>query len=289
MKPGNFTHTIAVLLSSITALFTHSAPAAVPAPKVKLSKKSSKPQDDNSLKIDPISFSPAAKADPPFANPGERFPWKKEIVTTVFWIGEKPSANNPVPNRSSSWDANWTKNYGGFDDPEKLHRHDFAPAKFTPQQNPFYCALPYNDKARDGHRPEAPRVVPWFKEAYQGPGVSTCKSRWIAIRKGNKVAYAQWEDAGPFRTDHWQYVFGNERPKPNLNKGAGLDVSPAVRDYLGMNETDVTDWKFVEFSEVPHGPWSKLGDNNTFVINARKGITTVASANATPGGVTVRP
>ncbi|MEY2528520.1 MAG: hypothetical protein QOJ05_610 [Verrucomicrobiota bacterium] len=289
MKPGNFTHTIAVLLSSITALFTHSAPAAVPATKVKLSKKSSKPQDDSSLKIDPISFSPAAKADPPFANPGERFPWKKEIVTTVFWIGEKPSENNPVPNRSSSWDGNWTKNYGGFDDPEKSHRRDFAPVKFTPRQNPFYCALPYNDKARDGHRPEAPRVVPWFKEAYQGPGISTCKSRWIAIRKGNKVAYAQWEDAGPFRTDHWQYVFGNERPKPNLNKGAGLDVSPAVRDYLGMNETDVTDWKFVEFSEVPHGPWSKLGDNNTFVINARKADTAVVSANPTPGGVTVHP
>ncbi|PYL44311.1 MAG: hypothetical protein DMF42_01625, partial [Verrucomicrobia bacterium] len=30
---------------------------------------------------------------------GERYPWKKNIVTTVFWIGEKPSANNPVPNR----------------------------------------------------------------------------------------------------------------------------------------------------------------------------------------------
>src|SRR5947207_1759582 len=118
--------------------------------------------------------------------------------------------------------------------------------------------------------PEAPRVVPWFKEAYQGPGVSTCKGRWVAIRKGNRTVYAQWEDAGPFRTDHWQYVFGNERPKPNLNKGAGLDVSPAVRDYLGLNETDATDWKFVEFSEVPRGPWSTLGENNTFVVNDRK-------------------
>ncbi|HKP04727.1 MAG TPA: hypothetical protein VJU77_15345 [Chthoniobacterales bacterium] len=289
MKPGTFTHTIAVLLSSISALFTHSAPAAVPSTKVKLSKKSSKPQDDNSARLDPISFTPAVSADPPLAQPAERFPWKKEIVTTVFWIGEKPSANNPVPNRSSSWDGNWTKNYGGFDDPEKSHRRDFIPAKFTPRQNPFYCALPYNDKSREGHRPEAPRVVPWFREAYQGPGVSTCKGRWIAIRKGNKVAYAQWEDAGPFRTDHWQYVFGNERPKPNLNKGAGLDVSPAVRDYLGMEETDVTDWKFVEFSEVPHGPWSKLGDNNTFVINARKAETAVVSANPTPGGVIVHP
>jgi hypothetical protein len=289
MKPGTFTHTFAVLLSSITALFTHSAPGAVPATKVKLSKKSNKAQDDNSVKLDPISFSPAAKADPPFTTPAERYPWKKEIVTTVFWIGEKPTANNPVPNRSSSWDGNWTKNYGGYDDPEKSHRHNFAPVKFTPRQNPFYCALPYNDKAKEGHRPEAPRVVPWFAEAYQGPGVSTCKGRWIAIRKGNKVAYAQWEDAGPFRTDHWQYVFGNERPKPNLNKGAGLDVSPAVRDYLGIDETDVTDWKFVDFSEVPHGPWSKLGDNNTFVINARKAETAVVSANPAPEAAAAHP
>jgi hypothetical protein len=201
--------------------------------------------------------------------PGQRYPWKSNIVTTIFWIGEKPSANNPVPNRVSSWDTEWTKNYGGMDDPNPAHRSNYMPVKFNPGLNPFYCALPYNDKAKEGHRPEASRVVPWFNEAYQGPAVSTCKGRWIAIRKGNRTAYAQWEDAGPFRTDHWQYVFGNERPKPNLNKGAGLDVSPAVRDYLGLQPTDVTDWRFVEFSEVPRGPWSTHGENNTFVINDR--------------------
>jgi hypothetical protein len=201
---------------------------------------------------------------------GERYPWKKNIVTTVFWIGERPSRNNPVPNRTSSWDKHWSRSYGGFDDPNPAHRSNYIPVKFTPRQNPFYCALPYNDKAANGHRPEAARVVPWFKEAYQGPGVSTCKDRWVEIRKGNRTVYAQWEDAGPFRTDYWQYVFGNERPKSNLNKGAGLDVSPAVRDYLGLAETDVTDWRFVEFSEVSRGPWSTLGENNTFVISDRK-------------------
>jgi hypothetical protein len=199
-----------------------------------------------------------------------RYPWKTSIVTTVFWIGERPSGNNLVPNRTSSWDKQWPRSYGGFDDPNPAHRSNYIPVKFKPRQNPFYCALPYNDKARTGHRPEAPRVVPWFKEAYQGPAVPTCKDRWVAIRKGNRTVYAQWEDAGPFRTDHWQYVFGNERPKANLNKGAGLDVSPAVRDYLGLNETDVTDWRFVNFSEVPRGPWSIHGENNTFVINGRK-------------------
>jgi hypothetical protein len=71
-----------------------------------------------------------------------------------------------------------------------------------------------------------------------------------------------------------------------LNKGAGLDVSPAVRDYLGIESTDVTDWKFVDFKDVPLGPWSKLGDNNTFVKNAHKLDTEVAGA-VKPAGPTL--
>src|SRR5258708_11711238 len=211
---------------------------------------------------------------------GERYPWKKNIVTHVFWIGEQRSGNNPVPNRVSSGAKDWSRSYGGFDDPNPAHRRNYIPVKFTPRQNPFYCALPYNDKAATGHRPEAPRVVPWFKEAYQGPGVSTCNDRWVAIRKGNRTVYAQWEDARPFRTNYCQYVFDNARPKPNLNKGAGLDVSPAVRDYLGLNETDLTDWQFVDFKAVPRGPWSKLGENNTFVIADRNAGPRLARAQS---------
>ena len=268
MKPGTITHAVAVMLSSVSSLFSASTPPPGPVAKVKVTKKSNRLNEDVLLKVDPISYSPATGPGKP--KPGERFPWKQEIVTTVFWIGEAAGGNNPIPNQSSSWDAHWGESYGGFDDPNPLRRHNYLPVKFVPRQNPFYCALPYNDKTRNGHRPEASQVVPWFNEAYRGPAASVCKGRWVAIRKGNRVAYAQWEDAGPFRTDHWQYVFGGERPKPNLNKAAGLDVSPAVRDYLGLQETDVTDWKFVEFKEVPRGPWAMLGDNNTFVINARK-------------------
>jgi len=287
MKPGTITHTVAVFLSSISSLFAHSIPTKAEPAKVKLSKKSDKSSDETLVNVDLLAFAPRhLKSAPPTA--GERYPWKKEIVTTVFWIGETPSGNNPVPNRSSSWEKDWAKSYGGFDDPNPAHRQNYVPVKFTPRQNPFYCALPYNDKAATGHRAEAAQVVPWFKEAYQGPGVSVCKGRWVAIRKGNRVVYAQWEDAGPFRTDHWQYVFGNERPKPNLNKGAGLDVSPAVRDCLGLRETDVTDWKFVDFEEVPRGPWSHLGENNTFVINDRKGEERVASVSRAPSSVLAR-
>lgn len=199
-----------------------------------------------------------------------KFPWKHSIVTTTFWIGEQPTKNNPTPNHISSWDMNWAVNYGGTDHPEAEKRVDYRPAKFTPRQNPFYVALPYNDCTREGYKPEAAQVIPWFKE---GPQVSSkrsvLKGRWVAIRHGKRVAYAQWEDAGPFRTDHWQYVFGNERPKANLNKGAGLDVSPAVRDYLGMKSTDITDWRFVSLFEVPEGPWANLGDNNPLALQKR--------------------
>ena len=291
MKPGTIIHTVAVLLSSVASVFSQGMATQAPFAKTKMSKKSTKPGESTQQGSGPMVFTPtthSANGGPtPFLPTtfapstlapatAKQYPWKTNIVTTVFWIGERPTANNPVPNRASSWDANWTQNYGGYDDPDKARRRDMIPVAFTPRQNPFYVALPYNDKARKGHRPEAPQVVPWFKEAYQGPGVSTCKGRWLAIRNGNRTVYAQWEDAGPFRTDHWQYVFGNERPKPNLNKGAGLDVSPAVRDYLGMEDTDVTDWKFVEFKDVPPGPWARYGDNNTFVINQRKSGVAVA-------------
>jgi hypothetical protein len=295
MKPGTITHTVAALLSSVSSLFAHSSPAKAEPAKMKLSKKSEASRDDPMLSLNSMMFPPghlfsrSAPVDPSSSRQIEgRYPWKRSIVTTVFWIGEDASANNPVPNHSSSWDKEWGKSYGGFDDPNPAHRNNYLPVKFTPRQNPFYCALPYNDKAATGHRPEAPHVVPWFKEAYQGPTVSTCKGRWIEIRKGNRVVYAQWEDAGPFRTDHWQYVFGDERPKPNLNKGAGLDVSPAVRDYLGLQETDVTDWKFVDFGQVPRGPWSTLGENNTFVINDRKGGKALVEASTSEASVIAR-
>jgi hypothetical protein len=105
-------------------------------------------------------------------------------------------------------------------------------------------------------KPEAAKVVPCFIAAFRGSGCSVCKGRWLEIRHGSKTCYAQWEDVGPFCTDSAGYVFGDERPSPNVNHGAGIDVSPAVRDYLGLGSLGLVDWRFVEEADVAAGPWS---------------------------------
>ena len=180
--------------------------------------------------------------------------WKRNVVATVFWVGELPTQNNPTPNTMSAWDQNWQANFGGYDQPDR--REGYLPAGFIPSLNPFYIALPYNDVAKGGvHRPEASEVIPWFWESYRGDGISVCKGRWVAIHHAGKVCFAQWEDVGPFEVDHWQYVFGKESPRANRNQAAGIDLSPAVRDFLKLRSGESVEWRFADDQEVPRGPW----------------------------------
>jgi hypothetical protein len=168
------------------------------------------------LRVEPRLTQPPRQGSARAGN-SRRHPWKNNIVTTVFWVGEQPTQNNPVPNCKSSWDVNWAKNFGGYDNPDPRARRGYIPARFIPRQNPFYIALPYNDVTKGSTKPEAPRVIPWFRESFVKAGRTVLKGRWVVIRHRGREAYGQWEDCGPFRTDHWQYVFGNQRPLPNLN------------------------------------------------------------------------
>ena len=238
------------------------------------------------LKVEPHVLVPSA-SEPSYIGAAGRYPWKMDIMTTVFWVGEKATPRNPVPNNKSAWDRNWVFNYGGYDNPDPVARRNYIPVNFTPRQNPFYFALPYNDVTNGTTKAEAPMVVPWFRQAFRKNGESVCRNRWIEIysKATRQTCYAQWSDCGPFRTDHWEYVFGNEQPAWNMNQGAGLDVSPAVRDFLGLNGMDVTSWRFVEFRDVPPGPWSYYGDNNDFVISARTNTERVVSRGADDGAM----
>ena len=69
------------------------------------------------------------------------YPWKTNIVTTVFWIGEQPGGNNLL-NRTSAWDKQWTKTYGGFDDPNTANRRNHVPVKVIPRQNTILPCTP---------------------------------------------------------------------------------------------------------------------------------------------------
>lgn len=197
------------------------------------------------------------------------YPWKQFVTCTVFWIGETPTDRNPTPNNKSSWDQQWQANFGGFDDPNPANRianfttGEFRPKNFIPKLNPFYIALPYNDvQGWRAHKPEASRVIPWFSRMRPEPGQTVCKGRWIQIYRGGRSCYGQWEDCGPWETDDWEFVFGNKPPKTTQNGAAGIDLSPAIRDYLNLKSGDKVHWRFVESGQVPYGPWKKYGQSS---------------------------
>src|SRR5260370_8941199 len=128
----------------------------------------------------------------------QRYPWKMSIVTTVFWVGEEAGGNNPVPNYKSSWDLNWTANYGGTDNPEPSARRNYIPIAFVPRQNPFYFALPYNDVTHGQFKPEAPLVIPWFKQSYAGQGHSAGRHRRIVSPRATPVCSTHAANCDPF-------------------------------------------------------------------------------------------
>lgn len=220
----------------------------------KSKKKEDKSKDSSATApvTPPVASKPVAV--PPAAPVPQPLPTgiHDNIITTIFWAGEAADASNAfISNAPSAWDGLWSDHYGGYDDPD--HRNGYHPAGFTPKENPFYVALPYNDldangkrKASAGNCPNTSNIISW------------CKNAWIKVTKGGKTAYAQWQDVGPMLEDDAAYVFGSARPSNVWGAKAGLDVSPAVRDYIGLSDVDTTSWSFVSAGSVPAGPWKDI-------------------------------
>jgi hypothetical protein len=168
-----------------------------------------------------------------------------DIMTTIFWVGEEAniSTNGNISNIASAWDENWLKNYS-------------EPKTSSLKENSFYFALPFNDFDQNGERKEnLESFIPWAKYYDLEGENSICKNRWIKITQNSKTAYAQWEDVGPFGEDDEAYVFGTAPVNNQINSTAGLDVSPAVAEYLNLTGLDKTTWELVDFVDVPTGPW----------------------------------
>lgn len=191
----------------------------------------------------------------------DKYPLHNDITVTYFWIGEDANKENGfIPNHQSAWDEKWLEHYGGIDSPE--NRNGFFPLKFIPNENPFYFALPYNDFDQNGIRKQNINKIYWAKNYKLNEDESLCKNKWIKITKDDKTVYAQWEDVGPFGEDDINYVFGNIKPLNKINNTAGLDVSPAVKSYLKLDDIDIVNWKFVDFKNVPNGPWKEIITNS---------------------------
>jgi hypothetical protein len=220
-----------------------------------------------------IYSAPSRTTSPPpdfvFANFSHKskliYPWRTGIITTMFWIGEGGSSISPTDNIGSAWDEHWRSTNRGNDDPEE--RNGYASAEHASTVNPFYVALPFNDLAYpDKARDWVPRS--WHRPNQDGKQVSACKDRWVWIKNSNgRSCFAQWEDVGPLRSDHAEYVFGTERPDTYTR--AGLDVSPAVAKYLGVaeNSRSLTSWRFVDDEDVPPGAWLKY-DEQAVIFSA---------------------
>jgi hypothetical protein len=176
----------------------------------------------------------------------------KNVMTSLFWVGEGSGPENGyISNAPSYWDGQWQKSYGGVDSPN--NRCGYKPCAFTPKENPFYFALPYGERDPNGGLRSNVKNIPWH-----GDGKLLIKNRWIEIKYNGKTTYAQWQDVGPNHTDDFDYVFGNKPHKNTFGVKAGLDVSPAVWDYLGMKTNSATSWRFIDESQVPAGPWKEV-------------------------------
>jgi len=241
---------VLVVMTGAVAVSAQTVPGTAVVPRV-LVPTSSRP-------LDPVR---------PVAAPTRiLYPWKTHVTCTIFWIGEPAGERNPTSNTKSSWDQQWSVNYGGCDYPEPANRianhqtGEFRPKGFVPKLNPFYVALPYNDVVNSSsHKAEAARVIPWFGRVNPEPGKTVCKGRWLQIYRGGRSCFAQWEDCGPWETNDWEFVFSNKPPKTTQNGAAGIDLSPAIRDFLGLRSGEKVHWRFVETAQVPDGPWKKYG------------------------------
>ena len=153
--------------------------------------------------------------------------------------------------------------------PESARRSNYMPVKFTPRQNPFYCALPYNDKARTAIDRKRRASFPGFKEA-----------------TGPRCFYLQRSmDRHSQRQPYGLCAMGRRRPVPHR--------SLAIRVRQRTTETQLEQGRrsrcFTCCARLPRikgngcdrlevcrfqgsaaWPWSTHGENNTFVINDRK-------------------
>jgi len=139
-------------------IWLHHRAAVAARRRSEFAKYAMKLREQEIHKLEPPVFVPTSSRPAT-----QRFPWKTNVVTAVFWVGGPMETDMVSVRTSSAWDPDWIQSYGGIDNPDSSARRSYIPTAFIPRQNPFYCALPYNDVTHGQFKPEAPLVIPWFK------------------------------------------------------------------------------------------------------------------------------
>ena len=156
---------------------------------------------------------------------------KRRTPTSGRWASSRPCFGSaqrrtrtsvPPTTMASAWDEQLaSRATGGSDNPND--RNGYSPADHAPTVNPFYIALPFNDLAfPDKARRRLPAGLASAATRTASKPVSACKDRWVEIKTEDgtgHICYAQWEDVGPLRYDHAEYVFGDERPDTYTRAG----------------------------------------------------------------------
>ncbi len=224
-----------------------------------------------------LAFSMQAAAEQ--SGETRKYPLHRDIVATIFWVGEGATAANfHIANTSTEWEDHAAVRFGGVDNPDKRLKNGL-PVGFKPKENPFYVGLPASEYTPKGPIPGAREASYWASAAHELPSddsQSLFKGRWVEVTGHNhKKVYGQWLDTGP--TDNadvakdYPYVFGDSsvRPKNHAGLGAGIDLSPTMAYQLGFTNQGAgsaqVNWRFVEPKNVPKGMWTEFPaiDNKT--------------------------
>ena len=121
--------------------------------------------------------------------------------------------------------------------------NDFFPTQMTPKQNPFYLDLPVIDRS--------------------------LKNRWVQLQKDGVPVMAR--SRTPVRRSTTTPPTSSATPVPRT-PGSTAPAStsrPALNGCLGFSQlngaSDRVDWRFVEQSDVPAGPWTRIITTNPVV------------------------
>src|SRR5664279_26752 len=157
------------------------------------------------------------------------YPMHTNIVSTTFWVGEIFNSGPDGSQVISTYDGRWYSHFGGCDGKivknkcqtePRTAANNFFPTSMTPEQNPFYLDLPFDDINDRTAYKERCSVVPWAND----PGsIGNCKdqdfsymkNRWVQLTGPNgRTCYGQVEDAGPGQYHDANYVFGSANAQP---------------------------------------------------------------------------